>query len=76
MLISETHFTDRSYFKIPHYITYYTNHPDNTAHAGTAILIKNTIQHFELPKYAENHLQATAIQVKIMRYHLKIASVY
>jgi hypothetical protein len=76
MLISETHFTDRSYFRIPQYTTYYTNHPDNTAHAGTAILIKNTIRHFELPKYEENHLQATVILVKMMPYDLKIASVY
>jgi hypothetical protein len=40
MLISETHFSDRSYFNIPKYLTYSTNHPDNTAHGGTAILIK------------------------------------
>jgi hypothetical protein len=40
MLISETHFTDRSYFNIPKYLIYSTNHPDNTGHGGTAILIK------------------------------------
>lgn len=40
LLVSETHFTDKSYFNIPQYKTYYTNHPDNTAHAGTGILIK------------------------------------
>jgi hypothetical protein len=41
MLISETHFTDRSYFNIAKYLTYSTNHPDNMAHGGTAILIQN-----------------------------------
>jgi exonuclease III len=49
LLVSETHFTDRSYFKIPHYNAYFTNHPDNTSHAGSGILIKN-ISHYELPK--------------------------
>jgi exonuclease III len=43
LLVSETHFTERSYFKIPHYNTYFTNHPDNTTHAGAGIIIKNTI---------------------------------
>jgi exonuclease III len=51
LLVSETHFTDRSYFKIPHYNAYFTNHPDNTARAGSGILIKNSISHYELPKF-------------------------
>lgn len=43
VLISESHFTDQTYFKIPRCTTYNTKHPDNTAHAGTAIIIRNTI---------------------------------
>ena len=76
MLISETHFTDRSYFNIPKYLTYSTNHPDNTAHGGTAILIKSAINHYELPEYKLNHLQATVIKVKMTQYELTIAAVY
>ena len=34
MLISETHFTTRGYFKIPNYAIYDTQHPDGTAHGG------------------------------------------
>ncbi|KAF2885162.1 hypothetical protein ILUMI_21007 [Ignelater luminosus] len=56
LLVSETHFIERSYFHAPHYTTYVTNYPDNTAHAGTAILIKNTINHYEMSKYEENFL--------------------
>ena len=48
LLVSETHFTTKTHFQIPQYSTYYTNHPDGTAHAGTAILVKQTIQHYEL----------------------------
>jgi exonuclease III len=43
MLISETHFTTNTYFQIPQNNNYYTNHSDGTAHAGTAVLVKQTI---------------------------------
>jgi exonuclease III len=76
MLISETHFTDRSYFNMPKYLTYSTNHPDTTAHGGTAILIKRAINHHELPKYKLNHLQATVIKVMMNQYELTVAAVY
>jgi exonuclease III len=56
--------------------TYSTNHPDNTAHGGTAILIKKTINHYELPKYKSNHLQATVIKEMMTQYELTVATVY
>jgi hypothetical protein len=51
MLISEPHFTEKSFLKSPEYNLYHTNHPDNTAHAGSAVLIKNTIDHYQLNRY-------------------------
>jgi hypothetical protein len=42
ILISETHFTEKSYLKLPKYVIYHTNHP-----AGTAIIIKNSIKHHQ-----------------------------
>jgi hypothetical protein len=74
--VSETHFTDRSYFKIPHYNAYFTNHPDNTARAGSGILIKNSISHYELPKFGQKFLQATTIKVKMKTYEIAVAAVY
>jgi hypothetical protein len=59
LLISETHFTDTNYFHIPRYKLCHTTHPDETAHGGTAILIKESIQHYELLKYDEESTQAT-----------------
>jgi hypothetical protein len=76
LLISETHFTERTYFKIPNYVTYNTNHPAGTAHGGTAILIKSTVHHYELPKYQKIFLQSTAIKVTTLPYDLTIAAVY
>jgi len=40
LLVSETHFTERSYMKIPNYNIYHTTHPDETAHGSTAVIIR------------------------------------
>jgi hypothetical protein len=40
MLISETHFTEKSYLKLPNYTTCHTNHPAATAQGGTALILK------------------------------------
>ena len=76
LLISETHFTTKNYFSIPRYTVYYTNHPDGTAHGGTAILIKETIEHYELLKYEEDSIQATSVKVKGFPYEITITAVY
>ena len=76
MLISETHCTDRTYCSIPHYNIYYTNHPDATAHAGIAIIIRKTISHYELPSFQQDYLQATSINVTLLPYDLTICAVY
>jgi hypothetical protein len=56
ILSSETHFTDKSYGFFPNYKLYQANHTDGTAHGGAAILIEDTIHHYELPKYFEHHM--------------------
>jgi exonuclease III len=42
MLISETHFTEKNYFKLFNDTVYHTNHPAGTARGGSAIIIKKT----------------------------------
>lgn len=76
LLVSETHFIDKTYFKIPNFTTYSSNHPDGTAHGGTAVLVKNTIQHYALPAYQKNLLQSSAIKAKTSLYEITIAAVY
>jgi len=76
LLISETHCTNRTYCHIPLYKIYYTNHPDGTAHAGTAIIIRQTISHHELPGFRKQFLQATTIKVSLLPYEITLASVY
>jgi exonuclease III len=59
MLISETHFTEKSYLKLPKYIFH-----TRTARDGTAIIIKNSIKHHQLNNYSQDFLQATSVSVK------------
>jgi hypothetical protein len=61
MLLSETHFTQNSYLRIPNYTLYHTTHPEGTASGGTAIIIKNTIKHHPLPNYSCDYLQSTSV---------------
>jgi hypothetical protein len=75
MLISETHFTEKSYLKLPNYAVYHMNHPAGTARGGTAIIIKNTIEHHEL-NYSQDFLQATSALVEDSVGLLTILAVY
>jgi exonuclease III len=76
MLISETHFTTRSYIKIPNYTIYATQHPEDTAHGGTAIIIKNSIKHHLHGHYILAHLQATSVTIEDWIGPLTTAAVY
>lgn len=76
LLISETHFTERTVFRIPNYKIYHTNHPDGTAHGGAAVVIRNTIPHHELPAHQTNKIQAAIIQIKAQPWSFGIASIY
>jgi len=76
LLISETHFTSRSYVKIPNYIVYNTPHPDETAHGGTAIIIRQNVKHYIREEYKQEHIQATSIVIQDDIGELNIAAVY
>jgi hypothetical protein len=76
MLLSETHFTHKSYLRTPHYTIYHTNHPAGTARGGTAIITQNAIKHHPLPNYSRDYLQATSVSVVDSVGHLTITAVY
>ena len=76
MLISETHFTTRSYFKTPNYTIYDTQHPNGTAHGETAILIRNGIKHYLHGHHNLEYLQATSITVEDWVGPLTVAAIY
>jgi hypothetical protein len=61
---------------LPHYSVYHTEHPDGTAHGGTAVIIRSSIAHHELAKFQQNFLQATTIEVFKLPTPLVISAVY
>lgn len=76
LLIAESHSTEASNIKIPHYNIYYTNHPDGTAHAGTAIIIRSALKHYPLQHFKTNKIQSTIIKVEALLWPLTIAAIY
>lgn len=75
-LISETHFTDKSYLKIYGFMIYYTTYPSGRAHAATAIIIKNNIEHFQQAEIRREYIQSTIITIKHNRREINIAAAY
>ena len=76
LLISESHFTNLTVFKIPHFNVYNTPHPDGTAHGGTTLIIRKSISHHELPSYQTNKIQATTVEIKTTPWRLTVAAIY
>lgn len=61
---------------MPQYTIYETNHPDGTAHGSIVIIIKNSIKHYELPKFEQAHIQATSIMVDDWNGPISISAIY
>uniref|UniRef100_A0A2S2Q5M2 RNA-directed DNA polymerase from mobile element jockey n=1 Tax=Sipha flava TaxID=143950 RepID=A0A2S2Q5M2_9HEMI len=75
-LITETHFTKYTHINIPGYKVLKTNHPDNTAQGGVAIIIKSSIVYQPLPNFCQEYLQSCALVTKINNVPVTIAAVY
>ncbi|KAL4136299.1 hypothetical protein QTP88_007847 [Uroleucon formosanum] len=75
-MITETHFTNNSYFFIPGYKLINTNHPENTAHGGVAIFIKSSLEFQELPSFRLDYLQSCALTIKLNFTPFTIAAIY
>jgi hypothetical protein len=76
ILISETHFTEKSYLKLPNYTGYHTNYPARTARGGTAIIIKNSTKHHQLNNHSQDFLQASSVSEEDSVGLLTILAVY
>lgn len=75
-LVSETHFTSKSYFKIHGYDFVNCDHPDGKAHGGAAIIIKSCIKFETLKEVREKYLQAACIKVKSLVFDFNICAIY
>ena len=75
-LVSETHFTSRSHFYITGYTTYRTDHPDDTAHGGTAVLVRDSLTHQFLPSVPSDSLMSTSVKIHSSHFDFTVAAVY
>jgi len=75
-LIAESHLTVNSRLNIPGYQVISSIHSDGTAHAGSALLIRSSIQFNRLPIYNKDYLQACAISMTINHIPLSIVAAY
>ena len=76
LLVSETHFTNRTDFSIPKYKMYHTMHPDGTAHGSSAIPIKENIKHYTIDSYCTEKIQATNIMIEDPQGQLLLSAIY
>lgn len=76
MLISETHFTKKSFIHFPQYTIYNTLHPSGTARGGTAVIIKTNIKHHEIEKYQQDNIQATSVVIEDCLGPFTISAIY
>jgi hypothetical protein len=75
-LISETHFTTRTMFKIPACKIYHIPHPDDTAHGRAADIIRSTVPHHELSHYQTPKIQAASIQINVSSWPFTATAIY
>lgn len=76
LLVSESHLTDNSSIHIRNYNIYTTNHPDGTAHAGAALIIKSNIKHYEQPQFKKPHIQAATVAVNDRNGSFNVSAIY
>lgn len=75
-LISESHLTNQSYVKMKGFNVYHTVHPNNNASGGSAIIIRESLPHYEELKFSTNSIQATIIKLNSEMQPLTVASLY
>jgi hypothetical protein len=71
-LISETHYINT----LPGYKCYHTCHPDGTAHAEVAIIVRFALQLYPLPNYQTPHIQACTISLTMNHQPNTISTTY
>jgi hypothetical protein len=76
LLISESHATNRTVIKIPNYMVYYANHPDERGHGGSAIIVKSSLKHHQLQPYTTDKIQSAKIEIHTSLWTITIAAIY
>lgn len=75
-LISETHFTKESFVRFKGYKVYQTIHPENAAKGGSAVIIRDSIAHYQEMEYQSVEIQATAVSVRTQNQNITVVAIY
>ena len=75
LLVSETHFTTKSYMKIPYYTINDTKHPSGKAHGGTPVIVRNDIKHYLHSQVNKEYLQTTTVTVQTSSNYFQLPAV-
>jgi len=75
-LVSETHFTSKSYFKIRGFDLVTANQPQDKAHAGSAILIKSSLNYKVSNIISQTHMQTVCIKLVCSSNEVSICAIY
>jgi len=76
LLVSETHFTNKNFLRIPGYTLYHTMHPDSKTYGGTAIIIRSSIKHYEIDKHQRDFLQTISVMMETWNGCITISAVH
>ena len=75
-LISETHLNTRLNAEIWGYKLYTCHHPSGSTHGGSAIYIKQQLQHNEGPSFCTPAMQCTVVSIRLNGGDVNIAAIY
>ena len=76
LLVSETHFINRSYITTPNYNLYYANHPDERAQGRTAVIIRQNIKGYVTAGCRQENIQATSIAIEDSTGETTVSAIY
>lgn len=76
LLVSESHLTSKSYIKLNGYDIITTNHPENRAHGGAAVIIRSNIKYDIADPVSENFIQAAGVVLTCNNSKTSIYSAY
>ncbi|XP_043592957.1 uncharacterized protein LOC122572242 isoform X1 [Bombus pyrosoma] len=71
----KTHFTPKSYMKIPYYTIYNNKHCSGKAH-GEAAVIRNDIKHHLHSQISQENVQATTVTIQTNSNYFQMSAVH
>lgn len=75
-LVSETHLSSHQSISFRDYKVYSAIHPDNCCKCGTAVIVKNGIDHYEFGKLQKSDMQLAIVTINSAKQKFNVAALY